>query len=324
MALYTPVIQEKYVQSKFLNAPKWSDLIASGIVDFSLADELAKGGEYVNAPKLIHVPDFTHADISSDTPVSPTRVASNDDKYPVVRFHSLSSWKDSDNTLTGEKLDQLVSESFGEKMAARALELFGITAKAATPSAHTLTVATAPTLQILRKLKFQAGDHAEEFTTLVCHSNIWNAIIADILSTYTSNSAITAGIMSGDPKITYQVLGVSKIILSDKMPKTAGGFSSSIADDTFTSFLCRAGAMRCGWQRTPTLTLSAPDVTVPGTLRIAKCDGALAIGPRAMKYTGSANPSDSTLGNASNWSASYSDAREHGVLALVSVGTATT
>lgn len=315
MALYTPVFQTSYFLSRLMDTPKFAQLLASGILDMATLDSFGPiVGDYVNIPKQIPVADFARTDLTDSTAKTGTAVGADNQKFPLLWSDTLSTYRDSDVARTGENFDALLSGRVGEKLAKRALQQFGLVMNGSTPAAHTLDkTGSAPTVDFIRQAKYLAGDNADEFTTLVCHSNVWSSLVKDMLATYSANPSIAGVAFDGR---TAAILGLSNIIITDQVPASFGSYASG-GDDLYSTFICRPGAIKFGYQHNPTPD-TWRDIRIPGNMNYFKVQMSYTMGLEASTWTGGANPIDTDLSNTGNWSTAYEDAREVGAIKILS------
>jgi len=316
MSLYVPVFQTSYFLTKLMDSPKFAQLLGSGILDMATLDTFGPiVGDYVNIPKNIPVPDFTRTDLTDTSAQTGTAVGADNQKYPLLWDDTLSTFLDSDVARTSEDYNALLSGRVGEKLAKRFLARFGKVLNGATPTAHVHDkTGTKVTVEMIREAKFKAGDSADEYTTLVCHSSVWGSIVKDMLDTYKANPSIAGVAFDGR---TSAILGLTQIIITDQVPATFGLDAGSHGDDLFSTFICRPGAVRLGYQLEPKVDYWR-DIRVKGNMNYFKVLTSCTMGVEATSWTAGANPSDSDLANTANWTGAYQDAREVGVVKILS------
>ncbi len=319
MAQYQPVFQTEYLASQFINSPEWSGLVESGVVDFTILDGKTLTGDYIYMPQVAPVA-YQRIDPTSNTPVTPSRISTNDQKYPQLRNAAFFQWRDTDSASANEDLmrKQMVQE--GDEWAKRVLTQVLLTMKAGVPSALTLDyTGQVPTLQMLRKLKYNLlgsqGSQVGKLNTFVCHSSVLSGLKKDILATYPSNPALSGSDMR---VFLRDMFGIEYVVVTDLVPYTNAG-APTAADDALPSFLCNPRSVVWGYQLDSKIA-SSDDATLPGGAHNIQLINVSGGGLRATQWTGGANPSDSNLGTTGNWSAAYTSIKEIGVVKLISKG----
>ncbi len=320
MALYIPVIQTKFYLKRLLDEIKLAALMASGVLDMKPLDEIGQPslkGDYVNIPAVSRPADFARFDYTSSTPQTGTAIFTNNQKFPMLWADSLNTYLDTDTARTGEDFAKLWSERVADVFSKRMLKQFGNMLAGATPSALTNDkTGQAPTVEMIRHTKYLAGDQADQYTTLVCHSDVWSAILRDMLEKYSANPSIAGVAFDGS---TAAILGCDKVVISDQMPNTAGG-ATSLGDNLYSTFLLREGAVKLGYQMEPERSdLKVP--YLPGNINYVKYQTSFTVGLEGTTWTGGANPDDSDLADPSNWAPAYSDLRDVSCTQLLSAGT---
>lgn len=273
-------------------------------------------GDYFNIPTMYYPADFNRFDYASSTPNTGTPANSNDYQFPFLWADSVNSFQDTDVSRTGEDLSKLWSERLGERVAKRLLFEFGNMLAGATPAQHTDNqTGVSATVQMIRNTKYLAGDQADDFTTLVCHSNVWSALLYDMLKNYSANPSIAGVAFDGS---TAAILGCDKIIISDQMPHTSSG-ATSIGDDIYKTFLVRENGIKFGYQLEPQESRWTNN-TLPGNVTYVKYQTSFVMGLEGMSFSGGANPTDSALATPGNWTPAYQDLREVSAVQLISAG----
>lgn len=319
MALYTPIFQTSYFQKALLDTQHFVKLLASGVLDLEALIGYTIMGDYVNVPTMVRIADFIRTDYAGGGQQSATAASADTQKAPILWSNSLNSFLDTDVARTNENISQLWSEGAGEKVAKRALQQFGFMMAGATPTAHTYDVSgQSKRLRVADVLnaKFQAGDIADDFTTLVCHSQVWLSLVSDMLATYSANPTIAGSVFLDGT--TSAILGIQNIVLSDQMPVTAAGFGTA-GDDIYTSFICKPKAIKFAHEQEMKVS-QWTDPTIPGNKTYINWLMGYTMLLEGTQYTGGSNPSDSTLASTGSWTTAYQDAREVGALKLVSLG----
>lgn len=319
MSLYIPVLQTKFYLKRLLDSPKLQQLLAAGVLDMKPLDELGKRfGDYFNIPTMYYPADFARFDYASSTPNTGTPANSNDYQFPFLWADSVNSFQDTDVARTGEDISRLWSERLGEKVAKRFLYEFGNMLAGAVPAALTNNqTGLKPTVQMIRNTKYLAGDQADDFTTLVCHSNVWSALLYDMLKNYSANPSIAGVAFDGS---TAAILGCDKIIISDQMPDTPSGFATQ-GDNIFSTFLVRENGIKFGYQMEPNESRWT-NTTLPGNVTYVKYQTSFVMGLEGVTFSGGANPTDAALATPGNWNPAYQDLREVSAVQLISAGIA--
>jgi hypothetical protein len=317
VAIYFPIIQSESVVEAFSNEPKLQEFLASGVLDLGTLEAIwaaqnNRGGEYITIPTASEWPAMERTDLTVTTGANFTAHSTVEQKIPIIHSYTGKTFLKADVIRSGEDLAAKLGATAGKAIATRALELITYMLKGSidavdTPSTdcHVADFTSNPlTLARLRAAKQKLGDHGLMLNTLFCHSKVWNDIVTDILATFDAN-VFTSGLLNNG---TMQMLfGISNIIIYDgsaNFPTDNAGTSS----DIYHSYLLGPGSIYMAYQAAPDQD-SFLDIDSPSSQFKVKLSNALALGLRGMKYTGSANPADSTLGNGSNWDEAYNDHR---------------
>jgi len=320
MPLAIPVFQTSYFQKALLDSQHFAKLLAADVLDLEALVGYTILGDYVNVPTIQRIADFIRTDYASGGVQTDTPAAADNQKAPILWSNSLNSFLDTDTARINENIGALWSAGAGEKMAKRALQQFGLMMSGAVPSIHTYDISgSGKRLRVVDVLnaKFQSGDIADEFTTLICHSNVWLSLVSDMIGpTYAANPVI-AGRVFLDGQ-TSAILGLQNVVISDQMPKLVAGITTA-GDEVYTSFICRPKAIKFANEQ-EMLVRDWVNPTVPGNKTYVNWMMGYTMLLEGTQYTGGANPSDGILASPGSWTTAFQDPRESGAIKIVSVG----
>ena len=322
MAIYTPVIQTKYLPQGLFAQQKFAALMASGAVDVTTLDITKQGGEFVNIPKYVQAASFTRVPIATVSSAGFTAFATNDGKVPVLRDSSNNKWYKHQLALAAEDFGQKQAISIGNKLACRAINVMDYSMQGlintATGLNHlydTSALAT-KTLTVLavQEARAKMGDQADQLHTILIHSKPWNSLIKDLISTYKY-----AGLWSGEMINNGQIetlLGCRNIVVTDCLTPEAGA-TSSAGDDLYYTWLLTDGALYMAYQQEPYVD-GWEDPTNSDTIHYEKVTLDYVAAPRAG-YFNQANPTDANLLTSGLWATAYEDHRNLGIVAVKSL-----
>jgi hypothetical protein len=322
VAIYTPVVQTKYLPQGLFAQAKFAALMASGAVDVATLDITKKGGEFVNIPKYVQAASFTRVPIATVSAAGFTAFSTNDGKVPVLRDSSNNKWYKHQLALAAEDFGQKVAMTIGNKLACRAINVMDYSMQGlintATGSAHLhdITSEVVKTMNVLdtQQARSLMGDQADQLHTMLIHSKPWNSLLKDLITTYKY-----AGVWSGEilqNGMLETILGVRNIIVTDCLTPEAGA-TSSAGDDSYYTWLLTDGALYMAYQQEPYVDMWE-DPTNSDTIHYEKIALDYVAAPRAG-YFATANPTDANLLTSGLWSTSYEDHRNLGIVAIKSL-----
>lgn len=333
MAFYVPVIQTPYLVEGLFSEEKFARLMSAGVMDFSTLAQAFPGktvGDLVNLPNYVQVPDAQHVDLAATDPVNSgltfTGVSTNDSVSPILRDVIPYSWTEHDRIRTGEDFERLASITAGNKIAKRTLQqtfrvldaaIYATTQATTHNFDQTAAYATTSgclTVASIRKAKALCGDQGVNLKTMLCHSAPFADLLNDLIVNYKYNAASIQAILTGE---LDAVMGVSNIIVSDDITAVANAVSG--APDVYSNFLLGPGALFYAYVENPRVE-SWSDIRTPNTNNIEKVTFDYAIGPRGVKYTSTANPTDGRLGSGAYWTVTSEDHRNVRVARIQSYG----
>ena len=191
--IHIPTPNLGYMVAGTLDEPKWAGINAANMLQLSGIDGLpARAGDTVDIPVFDRPSDFARVDITSDSDLTATALATSDGKAVVLRDAQLDKFRAHDEIRSGENFNQLWNMNRGQKAAKRFLEvlqkvLSGSIDAIDVPSAnsHVFDGGTAAiTVAMVRKTKRLMADHADELRTMIIHSDVWDDLLKDLFSTY--------------------------------------------------------------------------------------------------------------------------------------------
>jgi hypothetical protein len=320
---YIPVVQSRYMAEGYFSNSKLQQLMASGLFDVAtLESVIDKGGDYAQVPLKVQADDFTHVVLASDETLttSPTRITTNNSKYPVLWDASQKGLTEIDRIRTNEDWIADLSMSAGNKAAKRTIKQLDRVLKACltAQSAHIkdITAATTKTVNVeaLLDTKTLLGDQSQDLSIMLVHSKAINNLYKQLGagSGYASN-AVVAGEMIRNGALNT-ILGVGTIVVSDDLTKDYGS-GSSAGTDTYWTYMFRPGAVYHAYQEAP-IFHEFVDSRSPSTLITLTWRMGYVVGPHGFAWGSTGNPTDSDLGTSGNWSVTTEDHRNIGVVAL--------
>ena len=317
MAIYTPVIQTRYLPQGLFSQAKFAALMASGALDVATASITAQGGEFVNVPRYIQSVAFGRVLIGSVSAASFTAFATNDGKVPVLRDYSGNQWYKHQLALAGEDFGQKVAMTIGNQLAKRAIKVLdysiqGCVNVGADP--HKYAVGSTLTVLGIQEGRAKMGDQADQLHTMLIHSKPWNSLLKDLISTYKY-----AGVWSGEilnNGMIETILGVRNIIVTDDLTPEAGA-TSSAGDDIYYTHLLADNSIYFAYQQNPYVDVWE-DVTNADTIHYEKVAMDYVAAPRGFSMS-TANPTDANLIDDSLWTAAYEDHRNFGIVSVTSI-----
>lgn len=331
MALYIPISQTRYFRERLFSTPKFAQLMASGAMgpDELSNDVLAKG-DLITLPKSVQAAAFGRVDLTSTTAASGTRVATNDGKAPVIRDYSLNYFLAHDEIRANENWREKLDATAGNQAAKSIIQNLDSSlqgALAALTTTHTSDkTGQAMTVQFIRGAKKLLGDQYDTLDTLLIHSAVWADLIYDLTTTY-KYSGNLSGEWLMDGYIT-NVMGVSKIILSDDLTAEAGA-TSSAGDDVYHTYIFNSSDTVPGFQpiyfgyQAEQRIEEFIDARVPSTQAFRKYSMDYVLGIRGMAYTAAITtnpPSKTDLATSGNWLMKSESHKNVGVVEIKSAG----
>ena len=317
MAIYSPVVQTRYLPQGLFSQKKFAALMASGALDVSTASLTAQGGEFVNVPKYVQAAAFGRVGIGATTSASFTAFATNDGKVPVLRDYSGNKWFKHQLALAGEDFGQKIAMSIGNQLAKRSIKVLDMSMQGAinagtTP--HKYAAGTTLTVLAVQEGRAKMGDQADQLSTMLIHSKPWNSLLKDLITNYKY-----AGVWSGElinNGAIETILGVRNVIISDDLTPEAGA-TSSAGDDIYYTWLLTEGSLYYNFQQNPYVDVWE-DVTNADTIHYEKVAMDFVAAPRAMSFS-TANPTDANLLTSGLWTAAYEDHRNLGIIGITSI-----
>lgn len=323
MAIYVPIVQTRYLFQYFFSAPKFAQLMASGVLDIGTLDITKTAGDFVSIPQIVQATPFIRVDITDTSAASGTRVSTNDAKAPVIRDYSLNTFTESDMSRSGENFEMLLAQTAGNQLARRMLRQINNVLKGAIQVSGLnhindihATGDGAATVQSIRATKALLGDQGSELHTALVNSKVWWDLSRDLVENY-KYMGQTSGEIIMDGQLD-RLMGIRNWIVSDDMVPDSGA-TSSAGDDIYFTWLLGDGALYLSYQKN-LRDESFVDTRVPSTLFYSKFAMDYALAPRGMAYSGSANPTDANLADNSNWAQANEDSRNVRIVGLESLG----
>lgn len=321
MAIYTPVVQTRYLPQGLFSQRKFAAMLASGALDMDTASITATGGEFVNVPRYVQAAAFGRVPIATVDAASFTAFSTNDGKVPVLRDSSNNKWYKHQLALAAEDFGQKVASSVGNQLAKRVIKVVDYSLQGAvnagtSPHLRDITAETTKTCNVLdiQETRALIGDQADQLTTMLIHSKPWNSLLKDMISTYRY-----AGLWSGEMLENGQIetiLGVRNVIVSDDLTADSGA-TSSAGDDSYYTYLMTPGSLYFAYQQDPYVDVWE-DPTNSDTIHYEKIALDFVAAPRGFSF-GTANPTDANLTTSGLWTPAYEDHRNFGVCALKSL-----
>lgn len=305
---YVPVIQTPYIFQALIENEKWAALMASGVLDttvFADVEELRNGkvpGDAVNIPQFNQAADFVELDITDDTDATFTQISSSDMKVPIIRRISPNMYTRPDQIRAGEDFRASFEHTAGNKLAKEFIKVMGLSLSGAldstTPSHVQDSTGSKLSIEILSAARAKLGDIGmSSLHTLVASSQVLFDLYKDLVTTFKYNAPMAQFLVDGNIK---NLLGIKDFIMTDLMPVTPAGFSSS-GDDVYESFLLGDGAVWFAYQDDPEIEYFS-NVPKAVTQHLVKINADYVCAPRGFGYTGSTGSVLYTdLSNSGNW-----------------------
>lgn len=318
MAIYSPVVQTRYLPQGLFSQQKFAALMASGALDVDTASLTKQGGEFVNVPKYVQAAAFGRVAVGATASASFTAFATNDGKVPVLRDYSGNKWYKHQLALANEDFGQKIALTIGNQLAKRSIKTLDMSMQGAVNAGtapHKYASGSTLTVLAVQEGRAKMGDQADQLHTLLLHSKPWNSLLKDLISTYKY-----AGVWSGELIDNGQIetiLGVRNVIVSDDLTPEAGA-TSSAGDDIYYSWLLGEGALYYSFQQEPYVDVWE-DVTNADTIHYEKVAMDYVAAPRGFSMA-TANPTDANLLTSGLWTPAYEDHRNFNIVGVTSVG----
>ena len=331
MANYIPTSQTRYFREKLFSAPKFAQLMAAGVMGPDPMDaEVLSKGDVINLPKTVQAAAFGRVDLTSTTAASGTRVATNDGKAPVLRDYSLNYFLSHDQIRANENWRQHLDESAGNQASKNVISNLDNALKgalAAMTTSHTSNqTGSALTVQFIRGAKALLGDQYDTLDTMLVHSAAWADLIYDLTVNYKYSGNMSSEWLA-DGYIS-NVMGISKIIVSDDLTADAGA-TSSAGDDVYHTYIFNSSDSVPGFQpiyfgyQSEARIEEFVDARVPSTQVHRKYSMDYVVGIRGVAYSAAITtnpPAKTDLATSGNWTPATEDHRNVGVVQVLSAG----
>ena len=348
MALYSVVLQHRYVFQRFFYQRQMQAFKQTGVLDMATFKEAYPNINGIRPGQVCYIPQFNNAaafarvNVSAGigSTASPTEVSSADQSFPVLRDTSDNYYTRYDMLYNGEKLKESLETTSAEQMSSRMLTqtanvLTGACQAATLTPTHVYDISTrVPVTTDINAAKALMGDQAYTLDTLLVHPNVYFDIVKDWATTQKYNPLTGVVVLTGD---LQSIFGIKYIIVSDLMPYVSGQFTCSGAD-IYNSFLLGNGALFFGFQAEnpdgpdgkPLLDgeegaiveVMSPILLSTISYSFVRFNLDYILSARGMKFNGSANPLDTDLSNPANWALATNSHKQVRAVMMKSQGTA--
>lgn len=329
--VFDPQLASEYASAAFVENLQLMDQ-ALGVVRSvnasTFQSSLGNGGQFVDMPYFVNVSSLVaRRDLTSTSAPSDLDITGAEDKAVILRRRAGPVKFTEDVFIRGlrkESVEQEIGRQMGNFAAKEARERLLSVATTALDNlnsgAHNNSVYVATgtkvkaTLQTLLDTRMKLADAYNQLQTVVMHSEAFVDLISDQITNYKIENVGGVSIVTGLPN----AFGMRIVVVDDASLKQANGGGNYYK---YRTLLFGPGALGLIYQQRlrieaeRRLDFEAPYWRVLGNFDFA---------PHlfGMKWNQStANPDNSTLATAANWSAAYNDHRE--VLAAQLVHNAT-
>lgn len=317
---FEPQLASEYAAAAFVEAMQ---LLArsTGVVDEMGLDSIDLyhgGGEFIDMPFFGNVASLiSRRDITSEAAPTDLGITGLKERAVIVRRKAGPVKFTEDVFIRGirrERVEQEIGRQIGNYAALEVRQRLLAVAKAALAgiagTAHTVTsiyaaadhATTLLTYARIQAMRMKLADAYNQLTTIVMHSNVFNDLLLDGLTTYKIETVGGYSIVTGDPR----ALGMRYVVVDDPSLRVTNGGNFV----KYRTFLFGPGALRCIYQQR--LRIEAErrlDFEAPYWRVLANFDFAPHL--HGTKWTSAtANPDNATLATAGNWDESYNDHRE--------------
>lgn len=286
-------------------------LIKSGVAtgDYENAN-IKEGGHFIKVPRWA---ELTGEDeiISDDEnwSLDPDKITQYEDIGVIC--HRAKAWSSADlaRIVSGSDPTKAIGEQIGNFWAKRYDAALISVLKGALPSNTHVndisqqTEGEAPvtaTVEALIDTMGLLGDNANEFTTIIMHSKVYNDFLKEGLITFGQTNLSNVILESGD---IPTLLG-RRVIVSDNVPVETYTLGSKTYRK-YTTYIAQNGAMYLGFQRE---LMTETDRDILGFRDYLSSQTHFCPHLRGVKWkVTTTNPSNSTLATPSNWQKIYPD-----------------
>lgn len=315
---FTPALADEYATAAFVENMK---LLAQalGIVNVQGVDgfnsNLGQGGETIELPYFANIASLVSLrDLTATAAPADIDITGAEQKAIILRRKAGPIKFTEDVFIRGlrkETVEQEIGRQIANMMALEArnrlldVVIAGLAGISATPHTST-TYVTSGTKQLLSYVALNTGrmlmgDGFQNLSTVVMHSDVFTDLVGDALATYKIDTIGGLTIVTGIPA----ALGLRIVVMDYAGLKVTNGGSykkyHTLVLGPNALHLIYAQALRIEAERR--LDFEAPYWRVLG-----QCDFAPHL--NGVKWTSSANPTNTALQTAANWDEAYNDVRE--------------
>lgn len=283
-------------------------LIRSGVAngDYENAD-IREGGQFVNVPFWKELTGDDEV-MQEGTALTPDKISM--DKDIGVICHRAKAWSSSElaKIVSGKDPTQAVGEQLGTYWAKRYDVALISVLKGALPSTHVNDISqntdgqppVTASVEALIDTMGLIGDNANEFTTIIMHSKVYNDFLKAGIIQFGQTNLSNVILESGD---IPTLLG-RRVIVSDNVPVetyTAGTTTFT----RYTTYIAQSGAMYFGFQRE---LMTETDRDILAFEDYLSTNVHFCPHLRGVKWAvTTTNPDNAALATASNWQKVYPD-----------------
>jgi len=319
---FDPQLASEYSSAAFVENMQLLDQ-ALGVVKSMGAGQfqssLGGGGQFVDMPYFANVSSLINRrDLESETAPADLDITGAEDKAVILRRRAGPVKFTEDLFIRGlrrESVEQEVGRQIGNRAAlearARLLQVAAASLESLdTPvaNAHINNVYAASgtkgklTLSNLYDTRMKLGDHYNQLTTVVCHSEAFADLVTDTIGNYKIENVGGFTVVTGLP----QAFGMRIVVVDDENLKVDNGADFK----KYKSLLLGQGSLGLIYhQRLRIEAERRLDFEAPYWRVLANFDFAPHV--FGMKWiSATANPSNADLGTAANWDEAFNDHRE--------------
>jgi len=285
-------------------------LIKSGVAtgDYENAN-IKEGGEFIKVPKWAELTGDDEVISDAETwSLTPDKISQHEDIGVIC--HRGRAWSSADlaRIVSGSDPTKAIGEQIGQYWAKRYDAALISVLKGALFNTHVNDVSqqtdgqppVEATVEALIDTMGLLGDNANEFTTIIMHSKVYNDFLKAGLIQFGQTNLSNVILENGE---IPTLLG-RRVIVSDNVPVETYTVGSSTYKK-YTTYIAQNGAMYLGFQRE---LITEADRDILGLRDYLSSQTHFCPHLRGVKWkVTTTNPDNATLATASNWQKVYPD-----------------